>query len=105
MVFVRTHQRHDRLIKEKLPTREGAAAAERWAIEDPGAASARLRPPRTQPGSGSDPYQSQGQHKPRSGKKDLRKLSEWIEAKRKVDALKRQEATAALAKQKSPRKP
>ena len=92
-------------MKEKLPTREGAAAAERWAIEDPDVASARLRPPRTQPGSGSDPYQSQGQIRPRSGKKDLRKLSEWIEAKRKVDALKRQEATAALAKQKSPRKP
>jgi hypothetical protein len=32
-------------------------------------------------------------------------LSEWIEAKRKVDALKRQEAAAALAKQKSSRKP
>ena len=92
-------------MKDKPPIREGAAAAERWAIEAPDVALARLRPPQTQPGSGSDPYQSHGQVKPRSGKKDLRKLSEWIEAKRNVDALKRQEAAAALAKQKSSRKP
>jgi hypothetical protein len=103
MVVVRTHQRHDTSMKEKPPTREGSAAAQRWAIEDPGVDSVRPRPLRAQPGSGSDPYQSQGQIRPRSGKKDLRKLSEWIEAKRKVDALKRQEA--ALADQKSSRKP
>jgi hypothetical protein len=67
-------------------------------------ASTRLRPPREPAASGSNPYQNREQLKPRSRKKDLRKLSEWIEAKRKAEALKRQEAAAALAHQKRSQK-
>ena len=92
-------------MKDKPRIGEKAAPAAEWTIEEPSVAPVRPRLPGEQSASGLDPYQSREQLKPRSRKKDLRKLSEWIEAKRKVDALKRQEATAALAKQKSPRKP
>lgn len=91
-------------MKEKPLIADDFAATAGWAIEDPSAASARLQPPRAEPASGFDPYQRREQPKPRSRKKDLRKLSEWIEAKRKAEALKRQEAAAALADQKSSRK-
>jgi hypothetical protein len=43
---------------------------------------------------GSDPYDGALVNKVPSRKKDLRKLGEWLEAKRKADELKRQESEA-----------
>jgi hypothetical protein len=100
MVRSRTYQRRDTVMKKQPPIAEEFPAAAGWAIEDPSVASARVRPPREEPAAGVDPYQSREQIKPRSRRKDLRKLSEWIEAKRKADELKRQEAAAAVANRK-----
>lgn len=67
-------------------------APEALSIEDTGVTLARLR--RLPDGSASqcNPYGGVLIPKPRTRKKDLRKLGEWIKAKHKVEDITRQEA-------------
>jgi hypothetical protein len=61
-----------------------------WSIEDTVKAKVRLR--QEQPVSRFDPYQGAMSTKPPSRKRDLRKIGEWIEAKRRAEQLKREES-------------
>jgi hypothetical protein len=55
----------------------------RWSIEDTLKAKVRLR--QEQPASRFDPYQGALSAKPPSRKRDLRKVQEWLEAKRRAE--------------------
>jgi hypothetical protein len=57
--------------------------------EDTGKARLRIVKSRS---SGMDPYDGALAQKPPSNKKDLRKLGEWLEAKRRAEELQRAEA-------------
>jgi hypothetical protein len=55
-------------------------------------ATARTRLALRQGPKGFDPYQGAFSSQPPRRKKDLRKVGEWLEAKRQAEELKRQEA-------------
>jgi hypothetical protein len=60
---------------------------EQWSIEDTGMVKARLG--ENASASRFDPYQGTAIKKP-SRKRDLRKIGEWLVAKRRAEALKRE---------------
>ena len=60
-----------------------------WSIEDTGTPETRLV--RTKRASGFDPYDGTMSAKPPSRKRDLRKVDEWLKAKRRAEQLKREE--------------
>jgi len=62
----------------------------KWSIED--TAMVKLRMGMGQPVSRFDPYQGVMSTMRPSRKKDLRKVGEWIEAKRRAEQLKREDS-------------
>jgi hypothetical protein len=64
-------------------------------LEDTG--KSKLRVSKAKHVGGIDPYDGALANKAPSRKKDLRKLGEWLETKRKADELKRQEEAAQKA--------
>jgi hypothetical protein len=64
------------------------AGETQWSIEDTMKAKVRLH--QGQPVSRFDPYQGVMSTKPPSRKRDLRKVGEWIEAKRRAERNKKE---------------
>jgi hypothetical protein len=62
---------------------------EPWSVEDTGMAKARIGDKTAS--SKFDPYQGAAA-KPRSRKRDLRQVQEWLEAKRRAAALKHEDS-------------
>jgi len=63
-----------------------------WDIEDTSKMKVRLR--QASPRSPFDPYQGAMSSKPPSRKRDLRKVQEWLEAKRRAERLKKDDSGA-----------
>jgi hypothetical protein len=61
-------------------------------IEDSNGMRARLL--REKGGSGYDPYKGELPRKPKGYKKDLRELNAWVEAKRRAEAVQREQLGA-----------
>jgi hypothetical protein len=89
--------RRDAVTNDKPPIRQTAAAtpAAKFSIEDAAVALVRLARLHNKSASGFDPYAGASTLKPPARKKVLRKLGEWIDAKRKAAEIKRQEAALA----------
>lgn len=58
-----------------------------WSIEN----TAKVRLGQGKPATRFDPYQGVMSAKPPSRKRDLRKVEEWLKAKRRAEQLKREE--------------
>jgi hypothetical protein len=83
-------------------SRDAHSALSKLSIEDTNMDRARLK----RAPSAFDPYAGAAPARPPATKKDLRKLGEWIKAKRTAEELKRQEEAEQVARRvKSPQQP
>jgi hypothetical protein len=89
---------------DKRRGRDPQSARSTFSIEDTAAARARLERGKRGP-SAFDPYAGAVPERPPAAKKDLRKLGEWIKAKRTAEELKRQEAEQLVPRPKNPERP
>jgi hypothetical protein len=89
---------------DKRRGRDPQSARSTFSIEDTAAARARLERGKRGP-SAFDPYAGAVSARPPTAKKDLRKLGDWIKAKRTAEELKRQEAEQLVPRPKNPKRP
>jgi hypothetical protein len=90
--------------KDYRSGRDAQSAPSQLSIED--TATVRARFERGKPGpSAFDPYAGALPARPPTAKKDLRKLGEWIKAKRTAEELKREEAEPLVPRLKNPERP
>jgi len=78
---------HNIFALQRRPCMHEDRQGEQWSIEDTGSAKARIGEKAS--ASRFDPYQGAAMKKP-SRKRDLRKIGEWLEAKRRAEAPKRE---------------
>jgi hypothetical protein len=82
-------------------SRDAHSALRKLSIEDTNMARVRLK----RAPSAFDPYAGALPARPPTAKKDLRKLGEWIKAKRTAEELKREEAEQLVPRLKNPERP
>jgi hypothetical protein len=82
-------------------SRDAHSALSKLSLEDTNMDRARLK----RAPSAFDPYAGALPAMPPTTKKDLRKLGEWIKAKRTAEELKRQEAEQLVPRPKNPERP
>ena len=82
--------RMTRLKAEARMHKDKHATDPEWSIEDTGTSEVRLvQKKRT---GGFDPYQGAISERPPSRKRDLRKIDEWLKARRRAEQLKREDS-------------
>jgi len=78
-----------RLDAEARMHKDKHTTDQHWSIEDTGTSEVRLV--KTRRASGFDPYNGAMSEKRPSRKRDLRKVDEWLKAKRRAEQLKRED--------------